>query len=57
MTTWFTALLFGVGVATWIYVQFSRRSNNTKSSLIVAAIVGVIAFIVFFTAARLFLNS
>ncbi len=40
-------LLLGAGVAGWIYAQVMKRTgNNTKQSLIAAALVGFIAFLV-----------
>ena len=40
------AFLAAVGTATWLYTLFMRRTGgNTKSSLIVAAVIGVIVFV------------
>ena len=43
------ALFCGIGVAAWIYNQFRHRTNSTKTSLVTAAVVGLMAFIVLFT--------
>jgi len=42
------SLLFTAGASTWIYTKFQRSSgNNTKQSVIAAAIAGIFIFIVF----------
>jgi hypothetical protein len=39
--------LLGLGVAAWIYSQMMRRTGgNNQSSLVIAGIVGLIAFVV-----------
>jgi len=57
VTAGFTALLFAVGVTTWIYAKFMRRTNHGRTSLIAAGVIGVIAFIVFFTLFKTFMKS
>jgi hypothetical protein len=38
-------ILFGLGVAAWVYSKVQRRSGgNTKNALIVGGLVGVLAF-------------
>ena len=54
MSQGLAAAFFAAGVGTWIYLQFMKRSNNAKSSLVAAALVGAIAFLVFFTAFHVF---
>jgi len=49
MADWVIAGMFAIGVATWVYVKISRRSNMLTTSYISAGFVGVIAFIVFIT--------
>jgi hypothetical protein len=53
------ALLFAVGVATWVFTKVNRRSgtSNNRPAIIVAAMVGIFAFIVFFTVFKLFLHE
>lgn len=44
------AFLFAVGVAAWIYSKTQRRTGgNTQNALIVAGLVGVLAFIAMLT--------
>jgi len=57
MTNGFTSALFSIGIATWVYVKFSQRSNNPRSSIMAAVVTGIIAFIVFFTVLRTFLGK
>jgi hypothetical protein len=49
MNAVFASLLFAVGSTAWIHSKFMRRTNNGKSSLVAAVVIGVIAFIVFYT--------
>jgi hypothetical protein len=49
MADWVIAGMFAIGVATWVYVKFSRRSNMQTTSYTAAAFVGIVAFIVFIT--------
>lgn len=57
MGPFWTALLFSVGAATWIYTKLSARSGygNTKNALIGAAIAGLLLFIVVYSIARMVL--
>ncbi len=50
------SIMFSVGVAAWVYAKFSHRINDIKSSVIAAAAVGLIAFIVCFTFFKVFLH-
>jgi lipopolysaccharide export LptBFGC system permease protein LptF len=44
------AFLFAVGFSAWVFNKFYKRSGgNTKTSLSAAALVGVIAFLIFLT--------
>jgi uncharacterized protein HemY len=45
----FVGLIAGIGVGAWTYSKFSRRTNNAQTSVIVAVVVGLIAFVVLFT--------
>jgi hypothetical protein len=46
--------LVGISAATWVYSKMMRSSGgNTQSSLIVAAIVGLISFLVIMTVVSL----
>ncbi|HMS50539.1 MAG TPA: hypothetical protein PKA02_03860 [Candidatus Saccharibacteria bacterium] len=52
------AFVFSIGVGAWVYSKFQRRTGNqTQKSLTAAAVVGVFAFIVFFSLAKMFLPS
>jgi hypothetical protein len=45
MSYWIIAGLAAIGIATWLYIKVLRSTgNNTKSSLIVAAISGLLLF-------------
>lgn len=45
-----SSFIFAVGVAAWVYNQAQKRFGGiTQKSVIVAGVVGVIAFIVFLT--------
>ena len=47
MSNTFIALLLTIGASTWIYSKLMRTTgNNTRSSLITAAVSGVLIFIV-----------
>lgn len=51
-------LLAGLGVAGWVYAKAQRSTgNNTRSSLIAAAIVGLIVMLVITTLLSLFLSK
>ena len=53
MSTGFIAVLFGLGVGAWVFNKASRRTgNNTRSSLILAFFVGLIAAFVIYTLVR-----
>lgn len=57
MSSGLFALFFAIGVGAWIYNKTAQRTgNNTKTSLTTAGVVGLIAFIVFFTILHFFLN-
>lgn len=46
MSAWIISLFFAVGVSTWVYTKFMRKSgNNSQSSLIATSVIGVVAFI------------
>jgi len=49
MADWVVSFIFAIGVAAWVYVKISRRSNMQTTSYISAGFVGLIAFIVFIT--------
>lgn len=51
MTPFLTSLLFGIGVAGWIWSQVARRTGSAdpKSTLMTAAGAGVAACVVLFT--------
>jgi hypothetical protein len=43
-------IVVALGAATWVYNQTMRRTgNNTKSSLVTAAVAGFFAFVVLVT--------
>lgn len=47
MSSIIVALLASVGIATWLYTKFMRRSGgNTKNSLLVAGLLGLIIFFI-----------
>lgn len=58
MTDGVISLLFGVGVAGFAYSRLARQTGNPnpRSSLIMAGVVGVIAFIVLYTLLKLVFN-
>ena len=40
------AFLFAIGVTVWVYAKFMHKTgNNTKSSVIASAIIGILLFI------------
>ncbi len=50
MSNGFIAFLFAIGVSTWVFAKFQKRTgNNTQKAIGGAAVAGVIAFIVFLT--------
>jgi hypothetical protein len=51
MSPVFVALLFAVGVATWVYTKLQQRTGygNSKDAFKGAAIAGGIAFVVLLT--------
>lgn len=50
MGSFFIALVFGAGVAGWVYNKVQHRNGGqSKQSLSVAILVGAVAFIVFLT--------
>jgi uncharacterized protein with PQ loop repeat len=55
----FFALLFAIGVTAWMYSKMSQRtgSSNAKPAIIMSLVVGIIAFIVFFTILKFFLHQ
>jgi len=47
MSNGIVALLLGIGVTTWVYNKLMNNTGgNTKSSLIAASMIGVVAFVV-----------
>lgn len=58
MTTAFASVFFAVGIAAWVYNKASHSTGRSGGpALVMAAVVGVIAFIVFFTVLRVFLKQ
>jgi|GEM_PF-727677 len=58
MNNVFIAIVFAVGIGAWVYGKFQKSNGGlTRSSLIGAAVAGLIAFIVFLTLASTILNS
>ncbi|QQS18986.1 hypothetical protein IPL68_02950 [Candidatus Saccharibacteria bacterium] len=57
MSPVFVALLFAVGVGTWVYTKLQQRTGygNSKDALKGAAIAGGIAFVVLLTIGLTFL--
>lgn len=50
MGNFLTTLIFSVSVAVWVYSKTQRRTGGiTQRSLTVAAVVGVMAFIFFYS--------
>ena len=46
------ALLVAVGFSAWVYAKLMRRTgNNTKNSIVTAAVLAVIVFFVVWTGA------
>ena len=44
------AFMFAAGISVWVYSKFQKRTGGyTQRSVISAAVVGLIAFIFFFT--------
>ena len=57
MNSVFIAVVFAVGVGSWVYGKFQKSNGGlTQRSLIGAAVAGVIAFILFITLASTLLN-
>jgi hypothetical protein len=52
------ALMFGFGVAGWVWSKVGRRTGNAdpKSVYVTAAVAGVAAFIFFFTLLKFVVN-
>lgn len=49
MANWLIAFLFSVGVTVWLYTKFMRKTgNNSQSSIVGSAVVGVLLFIISF---------
>lgn len=47
MSSVFVGILLGLGIAGWVFSKAMRRTgDNTKSSLVLAGIIGFIAFVV-----------
>ena len=54
MSTGLIALVFGIGVGTWVFNKTSHRTgNNVRTSVITAVFVGLIVAFVFYTLFRL----
>jgi len=53
------SLLFAVGAMAWVFSKMSQRTGggNAKPALTAALVVGVIAFIVFFTVLKFLLHQ
>lgn len=50
MSNALTGLLFGIGLGGWIYTMMMRQSGGqTQTSIIVAAVAGLIGFFVVYT--------
>jgi hypothetical protein len=49
MTDGFTALIFGVGLAGWVYSFLMKNTMQQKPSLTGAGVAAVIGFIVVYT--------
>ena len=56
MTVGFTALIFAAGISAWVYSKMRHRTNSGQTSVIIGAVVGIIAFIVFYTAFSTFVK-
>lgn len=58
MSSFFVALVFGIGVSGWVYSQLSRRSGNANpsSTLMAAGGAGLVALIVLFTILKFMLH-
>ncbi len=50
----FFSFIFGVGVGAWVFNKMRHRTESSQTSVIVAIIVGAVAFIIFLTAAHTF---
>ena len=50
------ALILGLGVGAWVFKQMSHRSNDNRTGIIIASVVGVIAAFIFFTVLKLFIK-
>jgi hypothetical protein len=54
MSPVWVSLFFTAGATTWIYTKFQRYSgNNTKQSVIAAAVSAAIIFFIFYTVLNL----
>lgn len=50
MSNHLIALMFGAGVGGWVYTQIMRQTGgNLKSSWIITAISGIVAYFVMYT--------
>lgn len=50
MGVFFTSFIFAIGVGAWVYNKTQNRTGGlTQKSLTAAGVVGVIAFVIFFT--------
>jgi hypothetical protein len=50
MGPFLTSVLFALGVAAWVYNKSQQHNGGlSQQSLIAAAVVGIVALIVFFT--------
>lgn len=55
MANWVIAFLFAVGVTVWVYAKFMHKTgNNSQSSIIASAIIGVLLFVVSLMALSMF---
>ncbi len=52
MANWIVGLLAAISAGTWLYTKFMRSTgNNTKNSVIAAAALALVVFIVVYTLA------
>jgi hypothetical protein len=56
MSNALTSLIFGIGIGGWAYVMLTKNTGRQRSSLIGAAIAGVVGFFVIFTTIELLLG-
>jgi uncharacterized membrane protein YsdA (DUF1294 family) len=45
----YLSLIFGVGIGAWVFNKTTHRTNRSQTGVIVAFVIGLIAFIVFYT--------